>query len=256
MSETNNIALVTYTNLKCHDVLRPHLGQINKFADKFKSHVFTNEIPEFDIGKHQVSLYDDKKPYYQQWLDCLNDVKEDYIIYLQEDFWLFNDVDYDEIARCKKFLDESDYSFVRLAKYELRLGLHRPHDYNIKDFPDVKLDDKLFDTYCHDRDCYSFMMQTTLWKKKDFIKLYGHAKSDTWIESPIWWNATMDCGIKGAFYHSDDMPKLGPWHWESKIWPHISTAVGYGKWTLSVHGDRLKKMLDVYDINPHVRGIR
>jgi len=257
VKDLSKISLVTYTNLNCHDILRPHIGQIDKFASKFKSHIFTDGVPDFGFNKdrHQISIYDDSEPYYKQWLTCLDNVEEDYIIYLQEDFWLFDHTDYSEILRCKKFLDESDYSFVRLAKYDLRLGMHRPKSYKIKDFPDVRLDDNIFDAYCHDSDCYSFMMQATLWKKKDFIKLYSQAKS-TRIESPEWWEATMDCKIKGAFYHQEDMPKLGPWHWQSKTLPHISTAVGYGKWTLSVHGGRLLDIINEYGIDVKKRGTR
>ena len=127
MKSLNKIALVTYTNSNCHDILRIHSGQIEKFADKFNSYVLSNETPSSDClnkDKHSVILYNNEDPYYKQWTNCLESISEDYIIYLQEDFLLFDQVDYEEISRCLEFLENSDNSFVRFAKFELSLGKH------------------------------------------------------------------------------------------------------------------------------------
>ena len=258
MKSLDNIALITYTNNKCHDILRPHAGQIEKHAGKLKSYVLSNELPnDNDLNKenHKVFLYNNDDPYYKQWVDCLENIDEDYLIYSQEDFLIYDQVDYDEILRCKKFLDESDYSFVRFLKFELSLGKHRSQ-FKIKDYPNIELADKIFDAYCQDPDCYAFMMQATIWKKSDYVKLYNNVESEIWHEAPKWNKGMRDLGIKGAFYHEDSMPKLGKWHWESKIWPHVCTAVGYGKWSISHHDNRLTDILKQYDIDPSVRGVR
>jgi len=257
VDKLRDIALVTYTNSMCHDVLRPHVGQLEKFAGSFNSYILSNDMPQFGLNtdKHEVILYDNSDSYYTQWVKCLEHVKEDYIVYLQEDFFLYGDVNYEEILRCKDFLDGNDYSFVRFGKFELRLGMHRS-EFQIKDFPDIKLDENIFDAYCHDRDCYAFMMQATLWKKSDYIKLYHHVKSDIWHEAPKWNEGMRDLGTKGAFYHSPEMKQLGKWHWESKLWPHICTAVGYGKWSLTHHDHRLTDILSEYNIDPNGRGVR
>ena len=258
MKNLNKIALITYTNSKCHDILRVHSGQIEKFAGKFNSYVLSNETPsEEDLNKdkHQVILYNNEDPYYKQWVGCLKEIKEDYIIYLQEDFLLYDNVDYDEVLRCLEFLHESDLSFVRFLKFELSLGKHR-QQFKIKDYPDIKLGENLFDAYCHDPDCYAFMMQASLWKKKDYVDLYNKVKSDIWHEAPKWNEGMREMNMKGAFYHHDTMPKLGKWHWESKIWPHVCTAVGYGKWSITHHDHRLTDILKEYDVDPNVRGTR
>ena len=78
----NEIALVTYTNSKCHDVLKIHLGQLRKFAPKFKSFVFSDSPPDFDVGENIIVLYDNSDPYHKQYIECLESVKEDYIVYL------------------------------------------------------------------------------------------------------------------------------------------------------------------------------
>jgi hypothetical protein len=64
-----------------------------------------------------------------------------------------------------------------------------------------------------------------------------------------------EIGTKGAFYHAWSSQE-GPYHWTPEIWPYICTAVGRGRWSLSVHGDRLMKILKEYDVDVNVRGIR
>jgi hypothetical protein len=254
----NDVALITYTNEKCHDILRIHAGQIEKFANKFNSYVFSNKLPESNIlnqEKHKVFIYDNSDPYYKHWVNCLENIKEKYIIYLQEDFLLYDNVDYDRILECKKFLEETDFSFTRFGKFELRLGIHRS-EFKIKNYPDIKLGNDIYDAYCHDKDCYAFMMQASIWKKQDFLDLYNKVKADIWHESPVWNAGMRAINMKGSFHHVNSLPQLGKWHWESKVWPHICTAVGYGKWSITHHDHRLTDILRQYNVDPKTRGTR
>jgi hypothetical protein len=251
----NDIAVITYTNSNCHDILLPHSRQLSKFAGQIKSYILTDKNPEFDLEEHQVIIYDNKKQYYEQWLDCLKNVKENYFVYLQEDFFLYENVNYNELIRCKEFLNNSSYDFVRHSKFELRRGIH-DHRFKLKEFPDVILDDKIFDAYTLDEDCFGFMMQATLWKNKSFQSLYEHVKSEKWLESVEWDKGIRDLKIKGAYYHDSSSLKMGAFHWESKMWPHICTAVGKGKWNISHHQERLIKLLNQYKIDISIRGSR
>jgi hypothetical protein len=249
-----DISVITYTNSKCHDVLNIHLKQLDKFASQIKSYVLTNEYPKFDVGNHQIILYNDSDPYYVQWTKSLDSVKENYLIYQQEDFFLDNQVNYNEVKRCKNFLESSDYSFVRLLKVMLEGAIHRP-ELKMKSFDDIKLDDNIYDAHVLDPDSFAFMMQSTLWKKKDFIKLYEHVKSQMWLESREWDKGMREIKTKGSYYYGGSL-KTGKYHWEPEIWPYICTAVGKGKWNVSHHGDRLTNMLNEYKIDIGVRGTR
>jgi len=250
----NDICIVTYTNSKCHDVLKVHLRQIEKFAPKLKSYVLTNKKPDFDVSKHQIIIYEDADPYYLQWNKSLKNVKENYIVYQQEDFFLDGEVDYKELQRCKEFLQSTDYSFVRLLKVMLEGAIHRPH-LNMKEFKDVELSRNIYDAHVQNPDSFAFMMQSTLWKKQDFSNLYDHVKSKLWLESEVWDEGMRELSIKGTYYYAGSA-KTGKYHWEPEIWPYICTAVGKGKWNLSHHGERLTKLLYEHKIDISVRGDR
>jgi len=254
MQDLRDVCIITYTNSKCHDVLKIHLRQIEKCASQIKSYVLTNEVHSFSVEKHQVIIYDDADPYYKQWMDCLKNVEENYIIYQQEDFFLDNPVNYTELLRCKEFLHSSDYSFVRLLKVMLEGAIHRP-ELKMKEFEDIKLSHNIYDAHVQDPDSFAFMMQSTLWKKEDFIKLYDHVKSDLWLESSEWDAGMRKLGIKGSYYYAGSQ-KTGKYHWEPEIWPYVCTAVGKGKWNLSHHGKKLTNILDEYKVDVKLRGIR
>ena len=123
-AEVSDICVVTYTNSNCHDVLQVHVGQLDKFASGIKSYVLTDKSPSCHLIDHEVILYDNNDFYYKQWLSSLEQIQQNYIIYLQEDFFLYDHVNYEELLRCKSFLESSDYSFVRFAKFDLRRGIH------------------------------------------------------------------------------------------------------------------------------------
>lgn len=254
MHELKDVCIITYTNSKCHDVLKVHLKQIEKFALQIKSYVLTNEVPQFETSNHQIIIYDDLDPYCQQWNKSLKNVDENYIVYQQEDFLLDGQVNYKELVRCKNFLQQSDYSFVRLLKVMLEAAIHRP-ELKMKSFKDVELSHNIYDAHVSDPDSFAFMMQSTIWKKEDFIKLYDHVKSDLWFESPKWDSGMRQLNIKGSYYYAGSL-KTGKYHWEPEIWPYICTAVGKGKWNISHHGDRLFKLLCEYGINISSRGTR
>ena len=249
-----DICTVAYTNSRCHDILEIYVGQKNKFAPKIKSYIFTDRFPEFDVSGHTVILYDNRDSYYLQWTKCLKHVGESYIIYQQEDFLLDGEVDYSEIERCRAFLQKSDYSFVRLLRFVLQVAIHRP-ELKMKEFKDIELEKFIYDAHISDPDSLAFMMQATLWKKKDFAFLYEHVKSKMWLESREWDKGMREIGMKGSYYYRGSN-KAGKFHWDPEIWPHICTAVGKGKWSTSHHGERLEKILREYKVDKSIRGTR
>jgi len=250
----DNICTITYTNSRCHDILKIYIEQREKFASQIRGYIFTDKIPEFDTKNQKIVVYNNSDPYYVQWIKCLENVEESYIIYQQEDFFLDGEVNYPEIERCKNFLENSDYSFVRFLKIMLQGAIHRP-ELKMKEFPDVEIEKFIYDAHVLDPDSFAFMMQTTLWKKSDFIDLYNLVKSKKWLESREWDAGMREMRMKGSYYYNGSK-KTGKFHWDPEIWPHICTAVGQGRWNISHHGKRLTSLLSQYGINVNIRGTR
>ena len=60
-AEVSDICAITYTNSNCHDVLRVHVGQLDKFASDIKSYVLTDKNPSYHLNDHEVILYDNMR---------------------------------------------------------------------------------------------------------------------------------------------------------------------------------------------------
>jgi len=250
----DNIAVVTYTNSVCEDIWPIYFGQLDKYASNIDSFVFSDIESEKISDRNRIVTYNNDDPYYTQYSNCLKDVPHDFIIYCQEDFFLQRDIETDEILKCLKVLEETDYSFVRLVKTDI--GAYKHHkECKKRNWENIEIGDNIYSAHSTDFDAFSFQMQATIWKKKDMISLYNHVRSDKWLESRLWDKGIRELGIKGAYYHRNS-DKEGPYHCAPEVWPYVCTAVGRGKWTLSVHGDRLLKILNEYNVDIKKRGIR
>ena len=238
MKTLADITVVTYSNSNCADVWPMYLGQLQKHAGSLQHHLFADggDVPAFGL----MTLYNSDDPYYLQWTKCLKNVNTDYVIYMQEDFVLYDDVDYAALQRYVNFLESSDYSFVRLIRANFDMS-SRP------------IRDDLFEVNQSNEDI--FHMQATLWKKSDIEKLYLEAKSVKWLEAPHWRDAARKLDIRGAFAYNGERFR-GKYHCDSAVFPYICTAVSRGKWNMNEYGAELTPLLEKYSIDPQVRGAR
>jgi len=245
MSISNNLAVVTYTNSNCQDVWPVYFGQLDKHASELPSYVFS-DINSRNYERHNFVVYDNNKPYYEQYIECLSAVKQNYIIYCQEDFIMYDDIDTAALNRYIKFIEETDYSFVRL----IRSGFTEV-DHGLK-----HIVDDIYDANTLNPESFSFQMQATIWKKSDMINLYKEAKSPLWLEPAAdWRGAIIKLGIKGAYCYNGEDQK-GKYHWDTKVYPHIVSAIQKGKWNTLQYNGKILEILEKYNIDPQVRGIR
>jgi len=240
-----NIAIVTYTNSNCRDVWPVYFGQLDKYASSLKSYVFS-DIAFENFNNHEFIVYKNKDPYYEQYIKSLKSVKEDYIIYCQEDFIMYDHVDYNAIKKYIEFIKESDYSFVRL----IRSGFTEI-DHGLK-----HIVDDIYDANTLDSSSFSFQMQATIWKKSDMIKLYKLAKSPLWLEPAAPWRECIrELQIQGAYCYNGEEQK-GKYHWDTRVFPHIVSAIQKGQWNTLQYNGLILEILKEYNIDPSIRGER
>lgn len=238
-----DIAIVTYTTSKYQDVWSMHFGQLTRHAATLKSYAFSDEesLPIWNFADHELVRYNNSENYWEQYTKCLQNVSEDFVIYSQEDFILFSDVDTTSLERYKKFLSETEYDYVRL----IRCGYSTPLSNHVKD--DIyEVDMKTTD---------AFSMQATLWKKSSLEKLYKEVKSRLWLESDDWNNGARKIGIRGTFVYNNEK-KIGAFHYDSKVYPYVCTAINRGKWNVDQYPEVMQDLFKKYDIDPMIRGIR
>ena len=162
----------------------------------------------------------------------------EYFIYLQEDFFLYQDVDKEKLNEYLEFLKNNpEYSFVRLLKSG--------------DLGQTKLSDTLYEIEASNP--FIFAMQATIWRTSDYISLMESVKEDKWLETPKYAYTMNRLGIKGA-YHYDNEPKRGGNHYDNNVYPYIATALVKGKWITSEYSNELTPILNENNIDINKRG--
>ena len=235
------IGLVTYSNSAMKDAWPVYFGQIEKHVKNIESYAFLDEDFSPSSKNHTILTYDNLDPYYKQYLGCLDNVKEDYVIYSQEDFFLYDDVTSESLQKYCDFLDRTSYSFVRL----IRCGYKTPLDNHVED--------DVYEVDVNTND--AFAMQATLWKKEKLRELYDHVKSEKWYEGDNWNDGCRKLGVRGVFTYNGESQR-GKAHYDSVVYPYTCTAINKGKWNINEYGTFLFEIFKEYGIDPNHRGTR
>lgn len=228
---------VVYTNSNCGDVFSPFYIQ-NKKHCKLPLCV----VSDYDVNVEVDGFfkYSNNESYCKVWVDALKKFDSEYFIYLQEDFFLYDDVNEEILEQYKNQLADSEYSFVRLLKSG-KLGLKEVFN-------------NLYEIESTNQNIFS--MQATIWKTEDYIKLMEIVGSKGWLETDADYRRIMgELDMKGL-YHFDGEAKIGTNHHDSNVYPYIATAVVKGKWNMSEYPVQLFKILNQHEIDINKRGKR
>lgn len=239
----DEVCCITYTTSKYADLWPCHFGQLSKHLGGLKSFVLSDygSGNVFDFKEHVLIEHDDNAPYWKQYVQALDKIEEDYVIYLQEDFFLYDDVNHKLLERALEFLKSSDYDYVRL----IRCGYQTPLDRHVKD-NFFEVDMATPDAFC---------MQATLWKKRRMRQLYTHVASQKWLEGEHWNVGARQIGIKGVFTWNGES-KRGKFHYDSVVFPYVCTAVCKGQWALDEYPETMARLIKEYNIDVTKRGVR
>lgn len=245
----SSIALVIDTNSRYSDVWVPCFGRIKKFCpSNIKKYVCVDR--DFDKQQHTVGtipdsftkiFYDDNETYRNQFLGCLGEIKEEFILYTSEDYILFDFVNEEKIEYILSALKNSDYSFVKLTKGPEEVSPHAEYD-------------KLF--VIDPSSSNFFAQQASVWRTRDFEKIFAAspATNGRMQQEPGGSEICRKIGItKGLQYH-DSEKKRGLFHYDSSVFPHIATAVVKGKWNIGEYFSELMDVFEEYKIDMNTRG--
>jgi hypothetical protein len=127
----DEVCCVTYTTSKYADIWPMYFNQLTKHKGGIKSYALsdTGSGSMYPFLEHQLIEHDDNTQYWAQYAQALDKIPEDYVIYLQDDFFLYADVNHELLQRALDFLKDSDYDYVRL----IRCGYQTPLDKHVKD---------------------------------------------------------------------------------------------------------------------------
>jgi hypothetical protein len=230
------IVQIAYTNSKCSDIWEMFVKENQKHT-KMPLCMISDKLPNDFHGN--ILLYKNEEPYYEVWINAVKNFGNNYFIYLQEDFILYNDVNETKIEEYVEFLKNNPkYSFVRLLKSE--------------NFHNKKLSSTLYEVESFNIN--AFAMQPTIWRTSDYIMLLNLVQSKVWYDEDSYRNKMNDLNMMGA-YHYDGEKKAGRSHYDSNVYPYIATALVRGKWNMSEYNIQLNKLINEYNININKRGI-
>ena len=106
---------VAYTNSNCSDLWGVFQKQTKKHSNIPLYMISDKEVDNVNLSG--LFIYKNEDPYYKVWVDALSRFSSEYFIYLQEDFFLYDDVNQNKINEYLQFLKNNpEYSFVRLIK--------------------------------------------------------------------------------------------------------------------------------------------
>jgi hypothetical protein len=234
-----NLPIVVYTFHKNFDVLKIFLGQCEKFFPNQRIIILSDEPYK---SNYKNILYKDSDAHYLHWKDVSKEAG-DYFIYCQEDFLLYDKVPIDAITKAFKTFKNNGWGYLRLIKSGY-----------FNDANPREISDGIFEINSNDWRV-NFAMQPTIWQKNDFYKVYEDSRIMKIFDEDHIRDSVKKFGLKGGYCYNGEN-KRGSNHWNSKIFPAISTAIVKGKWNISEYSDELFPMKEKYDINFNERGIR
>ena len=233
-------SIVMYTHSDVKDVWLPFFGQTEKFMNDYHKIIFVNKRDSKIPSSFQTCIYDDSMNYKDRLLKCLKEINDELIIFHHEDMFLYDSPDIERLDKYTEFLSNmDDMSFIKLIRGGNEVGIPS------KVYPELKYITKNFE--------YIFAIQPTIWKKSKLIEMIEHSASgNIWEFEVHAQKACRDRNIYG-FYVDDGGIQRGKYHWDSKVYPYVATAVVKGKWN-NEYLFELNKLFIKYNINPEIRG--
>tara|TARA_Y100000310_G_C20687695_1_gene820150 strand:- start:802 stop:1515 length:714 start_codon:yes stop_codon:yes gene_type:complete len=234
-----NIALIIDTNSNYSDVWPPCFDRLRRHIPSVKKYAFTDRKEDIPSDIIPV-LYNNSETYRNQFLSCIKQISEKYIIYTSEDYILFGDVNTKEIEKISEVLDNTDYSFCKFIKGPENTE-HMKDNLFIIDQESPNL----------------FAQQASLWDTRDFESIFEAAPSEStrMQHEPQGSRLCRELGIKGLQHYSGNS-KRGLFHYDSEIFSCVATAVVKGLWNLTEYPEEMKSIGEEYKINYEIRGWR
>lgn len=241
-----NLTLLTYTNSKAKDLWTPYFGRLYKHLKVKIPHVVLSDevILDHDYSIDKGIIYDNSDAHYQVMISALNSIESDYVLYSQEDYIVYNDIDHKAIERFMGFMDDnSDIGFIRLIKSGVN-----PEKY---DYVKTCLLSELFYIEKSDTPEYYYSTQATIWKKKVLLDMFEKSEVKSIFDEPLNSKHLLDMDIKGLCIANKFWGRKVGGHYDSLVWPYIATAKVKGRWNVVEYPTELTILFKEYNLDVH-----
>tara|TARA_R110002020_G_scaffold46539_26_gene132451 strand:- start:267 stop:977 length:711 start_codon:yes stop_codon:yes gene_type:complete len=233
-----DIALIIDTNSNYSDVWEPCFDRLNRYCNDIKKYAFVDTEKGIPDNITPI-IYNNDESYRNQFLSCIKQIKEKYILYSSEDYILYDEVKLDLIHELCDTLDSTNFNFVKLIKGSEKV-YHYSGDLFVIDSSDANF----------------FAQQASIWNTRDFEMIFETApKNNTRMQhEPMGSTICRYLNYNGLQYYANSQ-KRGRHHYDSSIYPYIATAVVKGRWNLSEYSHELSSVFNEYNIDSNARGV-
>jgi len=228
---------VFYSHFDYSDIWPVLFGQCEKYLEKHDKVLFTNEGTAPDGW--EVIIYDDALPYQQRVVSCLEQLKDEIIVFSHEDMFLYDEMDLSQFQDFVNLVYSGKVDFIKLLRggytdEKIESGIHK---YLLKSPPSMV-----------------FTIQPTICKVRNLLTMYKETPGDSiWSFEAATGSTTKWHCFSGCMVYKEGDPKRGMHHWDSSIYPYFATAVVKGKWYTSDY-PHLREVLQYYNIDVSLRG--
>jgi hypothetical protein len=226
------IPLIVYTHSDMEDVWPMFFGQLNDHVGDTKVYVAIDKNSD-KLSDYTQLIYDDSKPYTERWKTILNQIPEDTFIFLHEDMILFDDIDFQSLEKYIEYVENDLVKSIKLISAGNEFG-EWPTDKTLVTNHFAK-----------------FSIQPTIVKKDHFRQLIENLPPLN-----IWdFESAIEVSKGDFMVRKGNESKRGLYHYDSKVFPYIATAICKGKWNISEYPTELTILLRRYGIDPTIRGM-
>ena len=233
-------AIVMYSHSSYSDSWPMFFGQVDQYFENCSKYIFCDKKTEEIPKNWKCITYNEELPYNRRVHSCLQQVNEDVVIFHHEDMPLYLKPEFETLENLCEILSKEEISFIKLLR-----GGSTDNDSRYKDYENLyQISDRI----------HYMAVQPTIWEKQSLLKVYDksnveHIRDFENYASYICY----DEEIEGVYYYSGE-PKKGLYHYESRVYPYIATAISAGKWNTKEYKKEIDFLSKKYNINLNDRG--
>ena len=229
--KVDNLAFVLYSHSSLKWIWNVFSEEMSKyFPIQCSKYFFTNEYL-LDNKDFQTVTYTDSDKYAKRLRNCLNSVKEDYVLIHHEDMIFYDDVDLEQFSYYFEILKSNpEFSYIKM----FRGGVSQAYPEKFSEGIYKLQNDEI----------YLFAVQPAIWKKTDLMKILDQSIDNSIYEME---NGSskymMENKYKCLFAWNElEDKKRGLYHWDNSKYPFIATALIKGHWNESEYDIEIKNI--------------
>lgn len=229
----NDLPIVVYTHTDMKDVWIPFFGRLNTFLPDSKIYMICNSNDHRIDGIHKTIVYDDALAYTDRLFSALQKIEEEVVLFIHEDMILYDEPNMDLIWRYVELVKLGGARSIKL--------IYAGDDYSVSDIDDTLVINE-----------YSkFSVQPTIITVKNLLDIVSQSPGKgIWDFEFSVVNTSDDYMVK-----TGSEQKRGMYHYDSRVFPYIATAVTKGKWSYSEYPIELDSVFGEFKIDPNIRGM-